>query len=159
MKKILVLLLIIMFLFCGCINDSGWKVGESMSKINKEYVPYISMGMLSGYENENNFWIVIKNGDNIEKLVVFSPERKSLQIQNMNLIECEDINRFLGMNITQLEEIYGSPHADIGNGFYIPAYITKNAYLICLELENNVVFEVIKRDLLTNDVIECTEKY
>ena len=159
MKKTSILLLIIMFLFCGCINDSEWKVGESMSKINKEYVPYISMGTLSGYENKNNYWIVINNGDNIEKLVVFSPERKSLQIQNLNLIECEDIHRFLGMNITQLEEIYGSPHADIGSGFYIPAYITNDACLICLELESDVVIDVIKRDLLTNDIIECAGKY
>ena len=159
MKKTSILLLIIMFLFCGCINDSEWKVGESMSKINKEYVPYISMGTLSGYENKNNYWIVINNGDNIEKLVVFSPERKNLQTQNLNLIECEDINKLLGMSIAQLEEIYGSPHADIGSGFYIPAYLTKDAYLICLGLENNVVFNVIKRDLLTNDIIERAEKY
>ena len=117
------------------------------------------MGTLSGYENKNNYWIVINNGDNIEKLVVFSPERKSLQIQNLNLIECEDIHRFLGMNITQLEEIYGSPHADIGSGFYIPAYITNDACLICLELESDVVIDVIKRDLLTNDIIECAGKY
>lgn len=159
MKKISVLLLIIMFLFCGCINDSEWKVGESISEINKEYVPYISMGTLSGYENKNNYWIVINNGDSIDKLVVFSPDRKSLQTQNLNLIECEDINKLAGMNLAQLEEIYGSPHADIGSGFYIPAYITKDACLICLEFENDVVFSVIKCDLLTNDIIERAGEY
>lgn len=67
------------------------------------------------------------------------------------MIQCEDINQFLGMDTAELKEKYGQPHVDVGSGFYIPAYITDDAYLICLELEDDIVFEVIEHDLLTNE--------
>ena len=37
---------------------------------------------------------------------------------------------------------------------YIPAYITENGYLIYFEVENDVVYEVMKRDLLTDVIVE-----
>ena len=52
------------------------------------------------------------------------------------------------------KENLGEAHADIESGFYIPAYITEDGYLICFELEDNVVCEMIKRDLLTNVIVE-----
>ena len=58
------------------------------------------------------------------------------------------------MNFNELKEKIGQPHVDIGSGFYIPAYITEDAYLICFELENDNIFEVIKRDLLTNKIVD-----
>ena len=70
-------------------------------------------------------------------------------------MENEDINQYLDKSLNELKENFGEVHADIGSGFYIPAYITENGYLICLEVENDIVYDVIKRDLLTDVIVEC----
>ena len=54
-----------------------------------------------------------------------------------------------------MKENFGEVHADVGSGLYIPAYITENGYLVCLEVENDIVYDVIKRDLLTDVIVEC----
>lgn len=154
MKKITVLLFAIIILFSGCTRNSEFKVGEQMSKINNKNTPYITMNALSVYEDRNNYFVIIDDNDIIQKLVEFSPERKSTRVQGLDLIKCEDIKQFLDMDIDKLNKKYGQPHVDTGSGFYIPAYITNDAYLICLELENDIVFEVIKRDLLTNEIVD-----
>lgn len=38
--------------------------------------------------------------------------------------------------------------------FYIPAYITEDANLVCFELENEIVIEVIQLDLFTNKIVD-----
>ena len=155
MKKITVLLFVITLLLSGCTRDSEFKVGEQMSKINNKNTPYITMNALSVYKDTNNYLVIIDDNDIIQKLVEFSPDRKSIRVQGLDLIKCEDINHFLDMDIDELGKKYGQPHVDIGSGFYIPAYITDDAYLICLGLEDDIVFEVIKRDLLTNEIVDC----
>ena len=86
----------------------------------------------------------------------FSPERKCNRVQGMDLMkkEDEDIGQFLNMDVGKLKEKLGQPHADIGSGFYIPAYVTEDAHLICFEIENDVVFEVVERDLITNKIVK-----
>lgn len=159
MKKVMVLVFFIIFLFAGCVGDCEFKVGEQMSRINSKFTPYITMNALSVYENTGDYLIVIDDGYTIQKLVEFSSERKAIKIQGLELIKCEDIKQFLDMSIQKLQEKYGQPHVDIGSGFNIPSYITEDGYLICLQLENDIVFEVIKRDLLTNEVIACISNY
>lgn len=58
------------------------------------------------------------------------------------------------MSIDELKQKLGEIHADVGSGFYIPAYITEDGFLVCFDLENDIVYEVIKRDILTNMVVE-----
>lgn len=158
MKKIIVVLLLVIVLFSGCTNSFSFEVGERMSNIKSEHTPYITINALSVYEIKGNYWIVINNTEGIvEKLVEFSPERKSIKVQGLDLIKNEDVNSFLNIDVKELKEKYGQPHVDIGSGFYIPAYITQDAYLICLGLENDVVVEVIKRDLITNDIVGKTQ--
>ena len=157
MKKIIVslLLIIIIIFFFGCTNSLSFEVGAQMSKINCEHTPYITMNALSVYKNNGNYWIVISDAEGIvQKLIEFSPERKIGKVQGLDLLKSEDINLFLNMDIAELREKYGQPHVDIGSGFYIPAYITQDAYLICLELENDIVVEVVKRDILTNNIVD-----
>lgn len=153
MKKISVLLFIMVIIFSGCANNLKFKVGEHMSEINNMNTPHYTMNALSVYNDKSNYMIVIENESVVQKLVEFSPERKSIRTHGIDLVKCDDLNRLLGMDIAKLKEELGQPHVDVGSGFYIPAYITDEAYLICFELEDGIVFEVIKRDLLTSDIV------
>lgn len=155
MKRIIVLLFFVMILFSSCSNSYHLEEESLMSEINKQSIPYIRMNALSVYvANKDDYLIVIDNNDSIQKSVMFSSERNSLQVEGLILIEDSDITRFVNMRFDKVKEIIGQPHCDIGSGFYIPAYITKGAYLICFGIANETVFEVIKRDLFTNEIVE-----
>ncbi len=154
MKRIIALLLFVAILFSACSSSHKFEVGESMSKINNQYTPYITINALSVYEISENYLITIDDGSIVQKLVEFSFERECRRIQGFDLIKNGDINQFLNMNFNKLIEKIGQPHVDVGSGFYIPAYVTEDANLICFELENETVFEVIKRDLLTNKIVD-----
>lgn len=60
----------------------------------------------------------------------------------------------MNVNFNELTEEIGQPHVDVGSGFYIPAYVTEDANLVCLELENELVIEVIQLDLFTNKIVD-----
>lgn len=154
MKRIIVFLVFVTIIFSACSSGYRFEVGESMSKINNQYTPLITINALSVYEISENYLMTIDDGGIIQKLVEFSPERKCHRIQGLDLIKNDDIEQFLNINFNQLIENWGQPHVDVGSGFYIPAYVTEDANLICFELENNIVIEVIKRDLLTNKIVD-----
>ena len=153
MNRIIILLFFMTILFSAC---SGYEVevGEPMSKISSQYTPYITINALSAYKINDSYLITINDGNIINKLVEFSVERQCHRVQGFDLIKNGDINQFVNMNFNELKEKIGQPQVDIGSGFYIPAYITEDAYLICFELENDNIFEVIKRDLLTNKIVD-----
>lgn len=60
----------------------------------------------------------------------------------------------MNVNFNELTEEIGQPHVDVGSGFYIPAYVTEDANLVCFELENEIVIEVIQLDLFTNKIVD-----
>ena len=60
----------------------------------------------------------------------------------------------MNVNFNELTEEIGQPHVDVGSGFYIPAYVTEAANLVCFELENELVIEVIQLDLFTNKIVD-----
>lgn len=154
MKRIIVFLVFVTIIFSACSSGYRFEVGESMSKINNQYTPLITINALSVYEISENYLMTIDDGGIIQKLVEFSPDRKCHRIQGLDLIKNDDIEQFLNINFNQLIENWGQPHVDVGSGFYIPAYVSEDANLICFELENNIVIEVIKRDLLTNKIVD-----
>ena len=150
MKKIIALLFVVMFFFSACSSSNKFRVGESMNNINKQYTSYITINSLSVYKINDNYLIIINDGDIVQELVEFSSERKCRRTQGLDLIKNDDINEYLNIDFNKLKEKIGEPHVDIGSGFYIPAYITEDANLICFNLENERVVQVIQRDLLTN---------
>lgn len=157
MKRIAALLLLVILLFSGCVGNNDFLIGEQMSEINNRQTPYISLNTLSAYEIDGSCLVVVEDGGVVQKIAEFSYERKCKRVQNINLIKAVDINQFLNMNVEDVKKMLGQPHADIGSGFYIPAYITEDANLISFQIENNIVFEVIKRDLITNKIISQIE--
>lgn len=60
----------------------------------------------------------------------------------------------MNVNFNELTEEIDQPHVDVGSGFYIPAYVTEDANLVCFELENELVIEVIQLDLFTNKIVD-----
>ena len=60
----------------------------------------------------------------------------------------------MNVNFNELTEEIGQPHVYVGSGFYIPAYVTEDANLVCFELENELVIEVIQLDLFTNKIVD-----
>lgn len=174
MKRTIALLLLVTILFSACSGNHEFdaddsisginnqytpyipiEVGGSMSEISNQYTPYITINALSVYEISGNYLITIDDGNFIQKLAEFSPDRKCHRIQGFDLIKDGEINQLLNINFSELTEKIGQPHVDIGSGFYIPSYVTEDAHLICFQLENEIVIGVIRRDLLTNKVVDC----
>lgn len=154
MKRIITFFLIVTVLFSACSSSYKIRVGESMSSINKQYTSFISINALSVYKINENYLVTIADGDIIQKLVEFSPDRKCCRIQGFSLIKNNDISQFLSADFNKLTEELGQPHVDVGSGFCIPSYITEGANLICFELENEIVIEVTQRDLLTDKIVD-----
>ena len=129
-------------------------VGDSIRSINKQHMPYISTNVLSAYKVNENYLIIVADGEIVQKLVEFSSDRKCRRIQGFDLVNNSDISQFLNVDFNELTEKIDQPHVDVGSGFYIPAYITEDANLVCFELENEIVIEVIQRDLFINKIVD-----
>ncbi len=153
MKKFSVFLLSVVFLFSACSNSNDFEVGKSMSKVDSKYTPCININTLSVYKIDGKYLVTINDGSIILKLVEFSSDRKCIRVRGFDLIKNRDIEYFLNMNINTLAEKIGQPHLDVGSGFYIPAYVTDAANLICLKVENEIIVEVIIRDLFSNNIV------
>ena len=153
MKKIIAFLFAVTILFSACSSSHKLTVGESISNVNKQYTSFITVNALSVYKINDDYLITIDDGDVIKKLVEFSSDRKCRRVQGLDLIKNDDINEYLNLDFNKLKEKIGEPHVDIGSGFYIPAYITEDANLICFSIENEKVVQVIQRDLLTDKIV------
>ena len=157
MKRIISSLLLVILFLSGCSSNNDFLIGDHMSEINNKNTPYLILNTLSTYKIDGSYLVVVEDDNIIEKLVEFSLERKCKKAKNIKPIKDVDIDQFLNMNVEDAKNLLGQPHADIGSGFYIPAYITEDAKLISFQIENDIVFEVIKRDLITNKIISQIE--
>lgn len=153
MKNIIVLLLMILTL-SGCQKNTNIQIGDSMTMIDNQQTPFIFLNSLSVFRTDNTYTIVVEKNGVAQKIVEFSSDRKCRTVQGLVLVKNEDINQYLDKSLNELKEKFGEVHADIGSGFYVPAYITENGYLIYFEVENDIVYEVVKRDLLTDVIVE-----
>lgn len=154
MKKIIIVLLLIVTTLLGCKNNLNIRIGDSMTMINNQQAPFIFLNSLSVFRTNNTYTIVVEKNGVAQKIVEFSSDRKCRTVQGLVLAKNEDVNQYLDKSLNELKEKFGEVHADIGSGFYVPAYITEQGYLIYFEVENDIVYEVIKRDLLTDVIVE-----
>ena len=125
-----------------------------MATINNQHTLFIFLNSLSVFQTNNTYTIVVEENGVAQKIVEFSSDRKCRTVQGLVLMKNEDISQYLDRSLNELKEKFGEVHADIGSGFYVPAYITEDGYLIYFEVENDIVYEVVKRDLLTDEIIE-----
>lgn len=117
-------------------------------------VPFLHFCALSVYKQEDQYLITVYEDDAIRKTCIFTPERVCTDVQGMTLIEDQPAERFIGVDINTVQTLLGKPHADIGSGFYIPAYITENAYLISFSFHEDKAIMVLKYDLLTGETTD-----
>ena len=172
MKRSVILLLLTAIVFSACsrndtlsvgettniTNDtsstsSSFEVGQSMSEINEKYSSVFSFNTLSVYKVNENYCVVIEDGHTVQKFVEFSDSRSCLNKQGLELICDYDVNQFLNNDFNKLTMEIGQPHVDIGSGFFIPSYVTEEAKLISLYIEDDLVVEVIKYDLFSGEII------
>ena len=138
----------------GCQKSANIQMGDSMATINNQHTLFIFLNSLSVFQTNNTYTIVVEENGVAQKIVEFSSDRKCRTVQGLVLMKNEDISQYLDRSLNELKEKFGEVHADIGSGFYVPAYITEDGYLIYFEVENDIVYEVVKRDLLTDEIIE-----
>lgn len=61
-------------------------VGDSIRSINKQHMPYISINVLSAYKVNENYLIIVADGEIVQRLVEFSSDRKCHRIQEFDLV-------------------------------------------------------------------------
>lgn len=61
-------------------------VGDSIRSINKQHMPYISINVLSAYKVNENYLIIVADGEIVQNLVEFSSDRKCHHIQGFDLV-------------------------------------------------------------------------
>lgn len=158
MKKIIALLLLMLLTLSGCQKSGDIKIGDSIAEISKQHTNFISLNALSVFRTDDTYTAVVGKNGTVQKIAEFSSDRRCLNAKNITPIKDEDLNYCLGKTLSELEEKSGAIHTDIGSGFYIPAYITENGYLIYFELDNDTVCKVTKRDIIKNVITDEKEQ-
>lgn len=153
MKKFIVLFVIIVQFICLSACADYKQLGRSNHMNDKKEV-VLYLNSISVLVENDIYFVVIKQDDKAEKSVTFSKNRKASNIDGLKLQKINDIKEFLGKDMETIETFLGEVHADAGSGFYIPSYITDDGFLVSFLIENNIVYEVIKRDLLSGEVVE-----
>ena len=164
MKKLLMLMLILILGMCsmpGC-SRNGFcriKIGDSIDKAKDVYnSSYISLNALQVFKDEGRYVLAVEGNRGISGIAVFSSEGRLLYSEKLVPINDENIKRFCGESVYELEKQYGKIHCDIGSGFYLPAYITNHATIIFFEIRNDTVERFFSMDIITKETTEvCSE--
>ena len=158
MKKITALLLLLLLTLFGCQKSGDIKIGDSIAEISKQHRPFISLNSLTVFRTEDTYTAVIGKNGTVQKTAKFSSNRKCLNANGITPVNNKALNYYLDKTLSELEEKSGAVHIDIGSGFYIPAYITENGYLIYFELDNDTVCKVTKCDIINNVITDEREQ-
>lgn len=106
------------------------------------------------YDKRYIYAIEIGTEKELNYISFFKDRTVADNLNEVSLIENRKIQSLLNLPFDKVKEEFGEPHGDIGQSAYVPAYITKDAYLIYFKLRDNVVVEVVKRDVLTYKIVE-----
>ena len=142
MKYLLIIILCIAVFICGCKNENV--LSEPTTNQNQ----LINLNTLSVYQNDNEYQVVITRDGKVVGEVVFLETREFQSVHGLSLVKRGDHEQYLGKLFIDVEQQLGPVHTDIGSGFYVPAYITEDAYLICFTLDDTSVHDIKVYDLL-----------
>lgn len=151
-EYVLMLLMVSPLLYAFSLPKGGRN--ENLVDRSELGVPFLHLCALSVYKQEDQYLITVYEDDAIRKTCTFTPERVCTDVQGMTLIENQPVEQFIGVDINTVQTLLGKPHADIGSGFYTPAYITENAYLISFSFHEDKAIMVLKYDLLTGETTD-----
>ncbi len=148
MRRLIITLVIFLLLFTGCHvpqeeNVSVPKDGETVFKLNS----------VRTYRENGQYIVAICNGGSQTEYVAFDTSRKCVSEDTVGMLEKRDYSSHLGTSFTAFQELYGSPHTDVGSGFYIPAYVVDEGYLLEISEENDIIIRLSMIDILNNEVV------
>lgn len=154
MRSFLSLLLVVVLFVSGCSMKNSDEDKSMLNNTNSPELYYQMCGLSAYRSNENYLFSIIVNGDIVGE-AEFASDRRIIRVESLELIKSDNIQKFTNMSFNSVKDMVGEPHVDVGSGFYIPAYITEDAHLICLYLSNeHMVDAVVVRDLLQNEIVE-----
>lgn len=111
-----------------------------------------TINAVSDFKNDNDFKIVINDATERQQEVNFDLNRNCVKTTGIKAIKWNnDISP--GDSFDLVKKKYGKDYFDIGSGFFIPTYITDEAYFVSFQLENNVVVNTIIRDAFNGKII------
>ena len=146
-------LCILLFATCSVFGVHRWSWISPETNAIEDYCG------LSVYVRKDIYSVVVNQHGPIEKGVDFTADRKSIYTFGINLLDINSPADFLGMSWNEAEAILGPYHAAIGSGFFRPAYITTDCYLIVFSLYKEVIVGIDKRDLQTGECVESFQDY
>jgi hypothetical protein len=134
------------------------KIGDSFAEAKKQYNHiYVSLNSIAIFKDgENSVVAISDNCGDVSGIAVFSPSKEPLFSDGIVLVDDEDINNLVGKDaVKNIEKKYGKAPCNIGSGFSIPAYITKNANIVSyMKIDGAVEAEHFNR----RDIIEMVQK-
>ena len=124
------------------------------SSLIRSEQPLYSIFPIYAYSSDGLYSVVVIENGTVCKAVSYSQNREAEIVLNLHLVKIEDNQDLLGKSLSELEELLGEYHVDIGSGFFIPSYFTVDGYLVSFTLSDNVISHIGKTDLLTGDPVE-----
>lgn len=114
--------------------------------------PSVWYPTLRVFQTHSGYHVYLLDGKRIHGSICFSADGQLLDCWNVKPITEDNSATFLEKHINEIAAQYGAPHADVGSGFYIPAYISEDARLIILYTDESVVNKIVVKDLITDAV-------
>lgn len=154
MKRIfsLFLLLFLLLFCCGSNAPKGNTIADYYSHGTE--IPYIWINGLMVYKYDDAYEVVVKYEDWKEHSVVFSLNRTPSDINGLELQNITNIGNYLGAHTSDIQDVHGEFHVDVGSGFSYPGYITTDGYLVYFSFQEDRTTSVRKLDLFTNTIVE-----
>ena len=159
MKKLILIFLIFIFVSCENVKDATVNIGDCIYDLQCE--PSNSISFYASVYHIDDTYIFVELGEHgiIEKKIVFSDQRETIDFGEYDLIESECVaalDSYKDLSFEKIQNEWGEMHINIGSGLYIPSYITDDGYLVSFWVEQSTIVDICKSDIFTGEVIEKT---
>lgn len=143
--------------FVGVENSIDVEIGESRQKLMDEMgLPVFDFGQTSVHQDEyGNRVVVFFDGDVVSRYAGFTAEGELLLTSNISPIGGENMEKYLGKDEEALQRECGEFHGTLDlDGISAPAYMTRNAEVVCFRIEQSRIEQIYTIDILTGSVRE-----
>ena len=168
-RKIIIHIIVVVLLLSGCTTKREIRVGDSADRVEGCYK---SLGSFSIKNEDGICTVYVSDDSKITGIAKFDADRNILDADHVNLIHSDDINEYLDWSVEEMEATLGDVYGVMG-GFFSPAYITDDGYLIWLRVTAMYsrgmcyggrlsywgnVRKVVKIDIFTGEIVEMAGK-
>ena len=143
MRRFLLVLTVLALLVAGVIAVKHFEKNNTR--------PYLSLPTVEGKVIDSRYVISVSIPGERNKTIVFSPDRAVISAKRIDLLQADAAQELVGMKMSDVAARFGKPHADVGSGLVIPAYITEDGYLISIHIDDQGLIDMAyKLDLLSS---------